>query len=108
MQLNIFRVDDDAVEALRSNLTEHSMSVIGTVVQGRRSGDFYFSENPTPTRIEWITPFLEFFDEKVPQNRSHYGAFMFASESACYVLSYGVSHFYIRPHCDLDYRGRTR
>jgi uncharacterized protein (TIGR04141 family) len=104
LKLNIFRIPAAEVEAMKSTLTARGMDIIKQVSQEGWSGSFYYSSNPLPGPIPWAETFESYFDDNsLPKNRNYYAAFVFERGDDCYVLSYGKSHFYLRPYSDFDF-----
>jgi uncharacterized protein (TIGR04141 family) len=104
MKVNIFRVPEPEVEAVRLKLAASQMEDIKTVQQEGWTGTFYFSTDPTPTPVRWAETFREYFEGfPPPTNRNYYAAFVFVKGPQCYVICYGKVHFYLRPFCDYDF-----
>lgn len=103
MRLNIFRIPESQVEDLEARLVEVGMTVIREVTQAGWGGSFYFSEEPKPSSIPWAKTFQSYFTGSLPLNRSHFAVFLFTKGDDCFALSFGRSHFYIRPYCDYDF-----
>lgn len=104
MRLNIFRIPQAEVEALRIKLSTSRMEVIKEVDQDGWHGVFYYSSNPIPGDIPWVDTFRNYFDGyAIPQNINYYAVFLFEKGSTCYALSFGKAHFYLRPHSDYDF-----
>lgn len=105
MKVNLFAIPEVEIESLRQHLLKTGMSVVKHVEQDGWGGDFYFSADPSPSDIPWVetfAPYLTDLDE-VPKNRTFYAVFLFTKDDHCFALSYGKSHFYIRPYCDYDF-----
>src|SRR4051812_4925412 len=80
------------------------MSVIKQVDQDCWRGGFFYSTNPLPSTPGWAETFQSYFEgNELPHGKNHYAAFVFTRNDRCLVLSFGKSHFYIRPYCDYDY-----
>jgi uncharacterized protein (TIGR04141 family) len=104
MRVNIFSVPSGEVEALRSKLAVSGMEIIHSVTQDGWKGSFYYSTSPLASKVSWAKTFEPYFNEHaVPVSRNPYAAFVFSKGDRCYVLSFGKSHFYIRPYCDYDF-----
>ena len=103
MRLNIFKIPPDQVKPLRAKLTDKGMTSIKELDLDGWSGNFLFSESPLPGHIPWITTFAEYFGGRKFYNRSYFATMLLEKEASCYVLSFGKSHFYVRPHCDYDF-----
>lgn len=77
-----------------------------SIGEGAQSGwrtTFYFSESEEPTPISWVETFADFFRGLAPRNLIYFGAYVFEKGGRCFVLTYGKSHFYVRPYCDHDF-----
>jgi uncharacterized protein (TIGR04141 family) len=104
VKINIFCIPEAEVEELRTKLCGSGMSVIKEVDQNGWHGEFYYSKIPLSGEPSWVESFREYFDEVgLPSSRNHYAAFVFTKNARCFVLSFGKSHFFIRPHCDYDF-----
>lgn len=104
MRVNVFRIPAHEVGLLRAKLAGSGMTVIKEVEQHGWRGHFYYSTDSAPTRPGWAETFKSYFDDVgLPMGRNHYAAFVFTEGERCYVLSFGKSHFYIRPYCDYDF-----
>ncbi|CUU56746.1 sporadically distributed protein, TIGR04141 family [Parafrankia irregularis] len=54
--------------------------------------------------MPWVEIYAEFFPEGVdPLNRTYYAAYVLEKGLHCFVITYGKSHFYVRPFCDHDF-----
>jgi uncharacterized protein (TIGR04141 family) len=104
VKTNIFCISAAEVSDLRTKLESTGMSVIREVDQDGWHGEFFYSTNPRFTTPGWAETFRSYFDEvEIPVGKNHYAAFVFTKGERCLVLSFGKSHFYIRPYCDYDY-----
>ncbi len=103
MRVNIFRIENSDVNAAKKKLTASNMQVIYRGVQAGWQGEFYFSDRPAPTDVSWAKIFESYFAGEVPKNRNHFAAYVFTKGDLCYVISYGKTHFYLRPFCDFDF-----
>lgn len=103
MQLNVFRVPQDQTNLLRARLKEVGLSPIKTVEQDGWTGDFLFSDSPKSKPIPWIETFSDYFGDNKYYNRSYFAVFLFEKGPECFALSFGKSHFYVRPYCDYDF-----
>lgn len=104
MKLNIFRIPTAEVGPLKARLVDAKLTVIKEVEQRNWQGSFYYSEEPAPTSIPWAKTFAAYFPDRArPTNRNYFAAFVFEKDDECFALSYGKSHFYIRPYCDHDF-----
>lgn len=104
MKVNIFCIAPAEIERMKSKLASSGMDIIKHVTQQGWDGWFYYSSNPIPGVIPWMETFKSYFEDRpVPKNRNYYAAFVFQKGEKCYVLSYGKTHFYLRPYCDFDF-----
>ncbi|MGN9909364.1 DUF6119 family protein [Phytohabitans sp. LJ34] len=77
-----------------------------TVNEGEQSGwktAFYFSKDEEPNPIPWVEEYAEFFGKGTFRNLIYFAAYVFHKEDRYFVLTYGKSHFYVRPLCDHDF-----
>jgi uncharacterized protein (TIGR04141 family) len=104
VRLNIFSIPADEIADLQAKLKASRMKVIQEVDQDGWHGQFYFSISPAPTNIPWVETYRSYFEGMdVPRNRNYYAAFLFTRGTQCFAISYGKSHFYLRPFCDYDF-----
>lgn len=104
MKLNIFSVLCDEVESLREKLDAVGMFVAGSMSQGDWQTDFYYSPDAEGREVSWAKPFREYFEGVIyPESRSPFAVFLFARPGVCFAITYGKSHFYVRPFCDYDF-----
>ncbi|WP_432941542.1 DUF6119 family protein [Kribbella sp. CA-253562] len=71
--------------------------------QGDWKTTFYFSKDEEPNPIPWVSTFAEFFGDTEFLNLIYFGAYVFQRGDRCFVLTYGKSHFYVRPFCEHDF-----
>ena len=105
MKLNIFRIDLDSVDALIAKLEEQHLEEIFSGGQGNWHEAFYYSTQHRGGVPPWTKPYgrlLEAAGAKA-YSTSPYAAHLFINDTSCFVVSYGRSHFYIRPWCDYDF-----
>ena len=104
MKLNLFDVPPGEVVGLKGKLLDRRMEMIEEVDQDGWHGEFYYSTTPDPVAVAWAEDFADLFKERdLPSNTNYYAAFLFSRGSSHFVLSYGKSHFYIRPFCNYDF-----
>ena len=104
MKVNIFCIPAEQLANLQSRLLFVGMKVINTVTQDGWEGTFYYSPNPEPSEIDWAETYRSYFDElPVPTNTNYFAVHLFTKDQTTYALSYGKSHFYLRPYCDYDF-----
>jgi len=102
MRVNIFRIETPDVAAMKEKLKASNMQVIHTEQQDGWHGEFYFSKSPAPSKVSWAKIYAPYFTTE-PKNRNHYAAYVFTKGNLCYAISYGKTHFYLRPYCDFDF-----
>lgn len=104
MKINVFLIPPGETAALKAKLSKTGMTVIKSVNQDDWHGEFYYSTNPDPIDVPWAEAFQDYFkDLGMPTNRGYFAAFLFTRADMCFALSYGKSHFYLRPYCDYDF-----
>jgi uncharacterized protein (TIGR04141 family) len=103
MKLNIFSVPQGNVAAVKDKFGQVGLNVIHSATDGPWQTAFLFSEKQEPDDIPWVGTFAEFFGDRRPQNLIYFGAYVFEQSGNCYVLTYGKTHFYVRPFCDHDF-----
>ncbi|WP_169979870.1 DUF6119 family protein [Microbispora sp. H10836] len=105
MKLNIFLIPMENIARLREKIEAAGME---RIYQGEVDDwimEFYFSTTPDPIEIPWAKDFATELASlpEIPKNEMHYGAYLWRSEEACFAISFGKSHFYLREFCDSDF-----
>ncbi|WP_206488392.1 DUF6119 family protein [Rhodococcus sp. KRD162] len=103
MKLNIFRVPSDQWGPLKKKLAEKQLVSTSELEQDGWSGDFLFCTHPPPGNIPWVQDFSSFIGASNYYNRSYFGAMLLEKEDSCYAITFGKSHFFVRPYCDYDF-----
>ena len=104
MKINVFSIPSGEIAGLKTKLSSSGMTVIKEVDQDDWHGEFYYSTKPDPVDVPWAEVFQDYFkDLGMPTNASYFAAFLFTRADRCFALSYGKSHFYLRPYCDYDF-----
>lgn len=104
MKTNVFSIPKAKVGALKSKFTGVGLEVIHSEAQEGWNASFYFSKNEEPSQIPWVETFSSFFGEDEEfKNLIYFGAYIFEKNDKCFVLSFGKTHFYIRPFCEYDF-----
>jgi uncharacterized protein (TIGR04141 family) len=104
MRLNIFAIPTGNLSGLKAKLSSSRMEVIKETDQDGWHGSFYYSTEPFPGDINWIETYRPYFEGiEIPKNINYYAVYLFEKGDTCYALSYGKSHFYLRPYCDYDF-----
>src|SRR5262245_41858514 len=92
------------IARLKAKLISTGMTLIKRVEQDDWPGEFYYSTKPDPVDVPWVESFQSYFkDLGMPKNTSYFATFLFVRADMCFALSYGKSHFYLRPYCDYDF-----
>ncbi|WP_163511610.1 DUF6119 family protein [Fodinicola acaciae] len=103
MKLNLFRIPEPAVKALRKKFMDSGMVVTKRESQAGWRGAFYYSAGPA-RKVSWAETFRDYLEgQQLPLNRNAFAAFIFTRKEDCFVLSFGKTHFFIRPYCDYDF-----
>lgn len=103
MKLNIFSIPEPNVAQMKQKFEDVKLRSINSDSEGGWARTFYFSGEQEPVQIPWVGTFSEFFGDQQPQNLIYFGAYVFEQPGRCYVLTYGKTHFYVRPFCDHDF-----
>lgn len=103
MKTNIFFIPAANTENLKSKLVLAGLEVIHSEQQNGWTGNFYFSQGEEPNPIPWVETFSDYFQDGDFKNLIYFGAYIFEKDDKCFVLSFGKSHFYIRPFCQNDF-----
>jgi uncharacterized protein (TIGR04141 family) len=102
VKLNVFKIQKDRVKDLKDRLKYLKLKHIHSATEKGYQCDFYFSEEPAPTKIPWVETYSEFFTEE-PTNKIYYACYLWENDKYCFALSYGKAHFYLRQFCDHDF-----
>lgn len=103
MKLNIFSVPSRNAQAIKDKFGSVGLK---SIHEGELAGWralFFFSDEEQPNPIPWVATFADFFDEEMPANLIYFAAYVLEKGDRCFVLTYGKSHFYVRPFCDHDF-----
>jgi uncharacterized protein (TIGR04141 family) len=104
MKVNVFAIPVGDAALLRAKLESTGMLVLKAVQQDGWVGDFYYSADENPKESSWVAPYRTYFaDLPIPETHSPFAVFLFTKDERAYALSYGKSHFYVRPYCDYDF-----
>src|SRR4051794_28676862 len=103
MKLNIFSVASGNVLLVLEKFAAVGLKEIHVAEQEGWTAAFYFSEEEEPNAIPWVGTFAEFFGDEIPQNLTYFAAYVFQRAGRCFVLTYGKTHFYVRPFCEHDF-----
>jgi uncharacterized protein (TIGR04141 family) len=103
LRLNIFRIPSDQVGPLKKRLAENGLASTRDLDQHGWKGDFLFCPEPPPGVIPWVKTFAEYLASDKYYNRSYFAAILLEKEGFCYAITFGKTHFFVRPHCDYDF-----
>jgi uncharacterized protein (TIGR04141 family) len=103
MKLNVFSVPSGNIPPMVEKFESVGLKPIHIGTQGDWKTTFYFSKDEEPNPIPWVSTFAEFFGDTEFLNLIYFGAYIFEKNGHCFVLTYGKSHFYVRPFCDHDF-----
>lgn len=104
MKVNVFEVQPRGIAQLREKLEAVGMEVIRNVDQDGWQGDFYYSADANPREPAWVASFREYFDDRpIPESHSPFAVFLFVKGDRSYAVTYGKSHFFVRPFCNYDF-----
>lgn len=102
MKLNVFKIPKERVKDLKDKLKYLKLKNVHSATEKGYQCDFYFSEEPAPTKIPWVETYSEFFSDE-PTNKIYYACYLWEKGNFCFALSYGKAHFYLRQFCDHDF-----
>jgi uncharacterized protein (TIGR04141 family) len=103
MKLNIFSVPSANVSAMKDKFDSVGLKAIYNGSESPWKTTIYFTEGEEPNPIPWVGTFAEFFGDEQFLNLIYFGAYVFEQENRCFVLTYGKTHFYVRPFSDNDF-----
>ena len=94
---NIYRVDKTREKALIEKLESVGLEKIAEKHVGDFHLRFFFSRNPDEVDIWWTKVYSDFFAGiSRPKNWIYFATLLISSDTLCYAISLGKSHFYLR------------
>ena len=109
MRLNIFKVDKDAVSNLIVELEKEQYSPKADQTIDEYSLILYLRKKETPNR-SWVDFYKEMLsDEALSEYTDNIssdnvsGALIVESDTSCFIIAHGRSHFLIRKFCDCNF-----
>ena len=109
MRLNIFKVDKDAVSNLIVELEKEQYSPEADQTIDEYSLTLYLRKKETPNR-SWVDFYKEMLsDEALSEYTDNIssdnvsGALIVESNTSCFIIAHGRSHFLIRKFCDCNF-----
>lgn len=103
MRLNIFRIPSDQWAALKKKLAEKGLSSTRELDQDGWKGSFLFCAEPPPGSIRWVDTFSDYLGGLQYFNRSYFAAILLQKAGSHYAMTFGKTHFFVRPFCDYDF-----
>ncbi|MBG9346864.1 DUF6119 family protein [Corynebacterium belfantii] len=103
MKLNIFKINDDNLVPLINKLKDVGLQLENVQETNGWELQFYFSEEPTGAEPGWLLPLKFLLPDNTFEARSYFAAVCAKSDNHIFIISYGKSHFYIRPFCDHNF-----
>ena len=103
MKLNIFRIPSEHLEGLKRHLEKKGLERSGSIEQDGWKGVFLFNPEPPTGKIPWIATFRDLIGDGAFANRSYYAVLLMEKGSSVFAVTFGRSHFYVRPYCDYDF-----
>ncbi len=101
---NVYRIEKDKeADLLRK------FAGVGLVRQGSQEAagftmTLFVSEQPEARVPRWCSQYEGFLPAAHGiADKAHYGVFLASNDAACYAVSLGKSHFYLRDYCDSDF-----
>lgn len=88
---------------LRKKLAESGLTSTQELNLNGWTGDFLFSAKPAPSAIPWVKVFSNYIGGDQYFNQSYFAVMLVSKEAACYAVTFGKAHFYVRPYCDYDF-----
>lgn len=103
MKLNIFKIPSGQWGSMKKALADKGLVETSQFEQDGWSGQFLFCANPPLGAIPWVRTFASFIGEGEYFNRTYFGVMLFQKETSRYAITFGKSHFFVRPYCDYDF-----
>ncbi|WP_405180805.1 TIGR04141 family sporadically distributed protein [Nocardia sp. NBC_01377] len=103
MELSIFKIPRNSLEALRARLQDDGYTLIHAYADGGWDSEFWFEEGEDAV-TGWVKRYESFFQNReVPTRKEHAGLHIFHHDSSCYAASYGSGHHQARSLCDYEF-----
>ena len=103
-RLNLYRVERAKSDDLLAKADEVGLSELARETIDGYEVIWLLSEDGRRSAVPWLGLYERALaGRKKPQNVFHFGMIVFRNDDACYVLSMGKSHFYLRDYCDSDF-----
>ncbi|MFD3510986.1 DUF6119 family protein [Nocardia sp. NPDC058666] len=103
MELNIFKIPRNSLDALRALLQDNGYTLILAYTDIGWHSEFWFEEGEDAV-AGWVKRYASFFQNReVPTRKEHAGLHIFYNESSCYAASYGSGHHQARSLCDYEF-----
>lgn len=103
MKLNIFRICKNNVAFMKEKFNKIGLNPIHSESQLDWDATFYFSQDEEPCQIPWVETYKNVFKSNNFKNHIYFGAYVFEKNDQCFVLSFGKTHFFIRPYCERNF-----
>lgn len=103
MKLNIFKIPSGQWGAMKKALADKGLVETSQFEQDGWSGQFLFCANPPLGAIPWVRTFASFIGEGEYFNQTYFGVMLFQKDTSRYAITFGKSHFFVRPYCDYDF-----
>lgn len=102
MKINIFQVPPKSVPAMLGKFSNVGLKPTAESTQFGWDTTFYFSTQAEPQESPWMKDFADCIPGGA-QNLAHFGTYVFRNQDACYTITFGKSHFYVRQFCNHDF-----
>ncbi len=104
LKLNIFRTDLDSTPSIVKSLHKSGMNLIAEFPSGDWTCNLYYGDGAGGAPVGWLAGLATLFPrDLVPVNQIHFATILATKNDQAFAITYGKSHFYIRPWADFDF-----
>lgn len=105
MKLNIFRVDADELPGMLARFEDVGLELVSDKTEASNwQRRLFYSTDPGTTTPGWVLPLTDDLPDGVATDATYlFAALLVSRADRHFLISYGKSHFYIRPYADYDF-----
>lgn len=104
---NLYKIDKRREGALKSHIESKGMSEIGSDTCGEYAATFYLCTEPAIVDdIWWVKQFGMLIPDAIKdeiKNSSYFGVVLYSSDTSCFAIPLGKSHFFLREFGEQDF-----
>ncbi|MFV8381849.1 DUF6119 family protein [Corynebacterium hindlerae] len=103
MKLNIFKLNDGCYESMIDKFASVGLQSANKQMSNEWELELFFSEEPTGAEPGWISPLKFLLPDKSFETQSYFAVICARKNGYLFAISFGKSHFYVRPFCNHDF-----